>query len=219
MTFMDTGEPGYFNRYAYTMNDPINLIDPNGESSCGITGGTNYGCNHLESHGGDTAAAAADMKYTAQELGKATANLPVETINGAVDIAAAVSPTATVAGTPDIPLPFDNVDPQASATVNTLAIVAGGAKAATKAPAAASAVGDGLVRGSGAAIFGKNGSLFGRGGKQNGGIFNSNDVLRVGYSWKGGAKTGNHVFRVGWGKKGSKLHGHTVLHTFKKPLP
>jgi len=33
VTFLDTGDPGYFNRYAYTMNDPINLIDPFGEYS------------------------------------------------------------------------------------------------------------------------------------------------------------------------------------------
>ena len=30
VTFLDTGNPGYFNRYAYTMNDPINGIDPDG---------------------------------------------------------------------------------------------------------------------------------------------------------------------------------------------
>lgn len=32
MTFLDTGNPQFFNRYSYTFNDPINLIDPNGES-------------------------------------------------------------------------------------------------------------------------------------------------------------------------------------------
>lgn len=32
MTFMDTGDPRYFNRYAYTANDPVNLIDPTGEA-------------------------------------------------------------------------------------------------------------------------------------------------------------------------------------------
>jgi hypothetical protein len=25
--------PGYFNRYAYTMNDPVNLVDPEGEQA------------------------------------------------------------------------------------------------------------------------------------------------------------------------------------------
>lgn len=29
---MQTGDPRYFNRYAYTANDPINLIDPTGEA-------------------------------------------------------------------------------------------------------------------------------------------------------------------------------------------
>ena len=31
ITFMDSGHTGSFNRYAYTFNDPINAIDPNGE--------------------------------------------------------------------------------------------------------------------------------------------------------------------------------------------
>ena len=30
--FLDTGDPRYFNRYAYTANDPVNLIDPTGET-------------------------------------------------------------------------------------------------------------------------------------------------------------------------------------------
>jgi hypothetical protein len=28
-----SGGPGYFNRYAYTMNDPVNLVDPDGEAA------------------------------------------------------------------------------------------------------------------------------------------------------------------------------------------
>ncbi|MDB2439304.1 polymorphic toxin-type HINT domain-containing protein [Hellea sp.] len=31
VTFLETGEPGMFNRYAYTWNDPINATDPDGE--------------------------------------------------------------------------------------------------------------------------------------------------------------------------------------------
>ena len=33
VTFLDNGDPGYFNRYAYTMNDPVNRIDPDGRKS------------------------------------------------------------------------------------------------------------------------------------------------------------------------------------------
>ena len=32
VTFMDTGNPSQFNRYAYTFNDPVNLTDPDGEN-------------------------------------------------------------------------------------------------------------------------------------------------------------------------------------------
>lgn len=32
VTFMDTGNPGYFNRYSYTMNDPVNNTDPDGRA-------------------------------------------------------------------------------------------------------------------------------------------------------------------------------------------
>ena len=32
-TFLQTGNPSYFNRYAYTLNDPINLIDPDGQQA------------------------------------------------------------------------------------------------------------------------------------------------------------------------------------------
>lgn len=32
VTFLDTGNPGYFNRYSYTMNDPVNNTDPDGRA-------------------------------------------------------------------------------------------------------------------------------------------------------------------------------------------
>lgn len=38
MTFMDTGHPSMFNRYAYTFNDPVNMIDPDGLSPCSSMG-------------------------------------------------------------------------------------------------------------------------------------------------------------------------------------
>ena len=33
------GGPGYFNRYAYTMNDPVNLVDPDGRCPNCVSGG------------------------------------------------------------------------------------------------------------------------------------------------------------------------------------
>ena len=35
VTFMENGNPGYFNRYAYTMNDRLNFTDPTGKSRRG----------------------------------------------------------------------------------------------------------------------------------------------------------------------------------------
>ena len=32
VTFMSTGDPRYFNRYAYAANDPVNMIDPDGQA-------------------------------------------------------------------------------------------------------------------------------------------------------------------------------------------
>lgn len=45
VTFLDTGEPGYFNRYAYVMNDPINGFDPNGmwKVTIGASAKVSYG--------------------------------------------------------------------------------------------------------------------------------------------------------------------------------
>ncbi len=41
--FMDTGNPGMFNRYAYTFNNPVNMIDPNGETPLHVAAGVGYG--------------------------------------------------------------------------------------------------------------------------------------------------------------------------------
>lgn len=32
VTFMQSGSPAQFNRYAYKFNDPVNLIDPDGQN-------------------------------------------------------------------------------------------------------------------------------------------------------------------------------------------
>ena len=37
MTFLDSGHPASFNRYAYGLNDPVNLTDPTGTCVDGIT--------------------------------------------------------------------------------------------------------------------------------------------------------------------------------------
>ena len=40
MTFLDTGDPVHFNRFAYANNDPINMLDPFGLQACdGVKGG------------------------------------------------------------------------------------------------------------------------------------------------------------------------------------
>ena len=45
VTFLDTGEPAMFNRFAYTFNDPINLTDPDGRLPiiCALCGIVNSG--------------------------------------------------------------------------------------------------------------------------------------------------------------------------------
>jgi len=50
VTFLDTGTPGMVNRYAYTMGDPVNMVDPDGQCSgavYGSSGGVNEFCTGL----------------------------------------------------------------------------------------------------------------------------------------------------------------------------
>ena len=43
VTFMDTGNPDYFNRYMYTANNPVNMVDSNGEFFQPASFAWNYG--------------------------------------------------------------------------------------------------------------------------------------------------------------------------------
>ena len=49
-------------------------------------------------------------------------------------------------------------------------------------------------------MFGKTSALFGRGGKDGGGLLN-HTVVRVGWGWKGTGAAGQDVFRIGIGHK------------------
>lgn len=51
VTFMDTGNPGMFNRYAYVENDPINMIDPFG--LCGTRAESYQDCTINVDRSGD----------------------------------------------------------------------------------------------------------------------------------------------------------------------
>jgi RHS repeat-associated protein len=56
-----------------------------------------------------------------------------------------------------------------------------------------------------APIVGKAGPLFGRGGA---GLFNNNNLIRLGWGWVGSATTGHDVFRLAIGSASSLIHGH-----------
>jgi RHS repeat-associated protein len=51
VTFMDTGDPGQFNRYAYAFNDPISHADPDGEVARLVVGVYRVGKRTIKSRG------------------------------------------------------------------------------------------------------------------------------------------------------------------------
>jgi hypothetical protein len=46
--------------------------------------------------------------------------------------------------------------------------------------------------------------------ERGGGVFNSNDYLRIGWGWKGPAKGGHDVFRIVVGNKRLTIFGKTI---------
>ncbi len=75
--FLETGDPAMFNRYAYTFNDPVNMIDPDG--LIGVDLGDDVRQQMKDNP--PPPGAAAD---TLREVGKAFANIPSEIANTAI---------------------------------------------------------------------------------------------------------------------------------------
>jgi len=106
VTFGQTGDPAYFNRYSYTANDPINLIDANG--MCFNVPGS--GCSY-------------------KDFFKSAANTVVKTVNWTLEEIATPHQGKGL-GTnivDDIPLPFPDVRGDAQAAMDIGAVVAGAA--------------------------------------------------------------------------------------------
>jgi hypothetical protein len=64
------------------------------------------------------------------------------------------------------------------------------------------------ARSVGRELFGVQGRLIGRHGR---GIFNRNDYLRIGWSWKGSATSGRNVIRIGIGSRRFRIHIHITI--------
>ncbi|MEP1230386.1 MAG: RHS repeat-associated core domain-containing protein [Litorimonas sp.] len=106
--FLETGDPRYFNRYAYTANDPINLIDPTGECfasrlrSCAEQAGKTFGKFAVSISRG-VQAAQRDPESFKVGVGNGIFNGASDTVNGAVTLGEIGSPNLTVGQVPDIP--------------------------------------------------------------------------------------------------------------------
>jgi RHS repeat-associated protein len=127
VTFMDTMEPGMVNRYAYANNDPINLIDPSGESPCFL-----FDCddikqtviNAAESIGRGIDAAYKDPESFNEGLSKGIHNVAADTVNDLVTAAEIASPLVSVGQTPDVPRakPAENQAEQFGITAGETAV-------------------------------------------------------------------------------------------------
>ena len=224
VTFLDTGEPAYFNRYSYTANDPVNLIDPNGEcfasrlSSCAeqlestfrkVSTYVTVGIKEAQN----------DPEGFEVGVGNGIANGASGTINGAVTVGEFANPNLSVGQLPDIPRiegssAAENVGMLVGETgFHAATTVAAGPKVVTGGAALANS-----AKGAAAGAGGKYGSLFGRGGKTHGGgFFNRNDYARIGYGWDNNRK--QDVFRIAFGSKKNPNRFKIHLHRFKEPLP
>jgi RHS repeat-associated protein len=61
------GNPGYFNRYSYTQNNPINATDPTGMASCFASRLSEGGSNCLGTSGGGQAGTSAEGAYNGSQ--------------------------------------------------------------------------------------------------------------------------------------------------------
>jgi len=130
VTFLETGNPNFFNRYAYGFNDPINLIDPSGENPCNAIdceGLKQAATNVAESIGRGINAATQDPQSFEQGVGKGVQNGIANTVNGAVTLGEAASSNLTVGQLPDVPnaAPASNQAEQFGMVAGEGAVVAG----------------------------------------------------------------------------------------------
>ena len=236
-------DPQRWNRYAYALNSPIVYSDPDGRVACTGTGqgeGFVGGCHRPEPMmntpspgmpsllGCGISSIGGCNYFISQygyepEFGSQTLSSPQPAATSEDDGQAAVTGepdfTVRIEQTIDEVLPVladlsagfgDTITFDLTRWVRTRWNIdtANDASWSYFGGSGAGMVWQGLA---GGAVLDKAGA-FARGG----GWLNSNDYLRLGWSWKGSARTGSEVFRVGIGSKrttvfGHKVHGHITL--------